>query len=119
MQFTKTIKMALMSTEGECAILRARSTVQRFPVVEWRQRMEDFRRRSVAMSRGVAGKNTFRTSDCDGGGSFVRLASTKIGTQSIKHSPSSQLGTRTACTRRQARERQDPQFLQASGVNVQ
>lgn len=48
-------------------MLRARSAVQRFPVVEWRQRMEDFHRRSIGMSRGLAGANAFRTSDCDGG----------------------------------------------------
>ncbi|EKM55582.1 glycosyltransferase family 5 protein [Phanerochaete carnosa HHB-10118-sp] len=66
-QLTKTVKMALKSTEEERAMLRARSAVQRFPVVEWRQRMEDFHRRSIGMSRGAAGPNAFRTSDCDGG----------------------------------------------------
>lgn len=65
-QFTKTIKIALKSTEEERALLRARSAVQRFPVVEWRQRMEDFHRRSINVSRGLAGANAFRTSDCDG-----------------------------------------------------
>lgn len=65
-QFTKTIKLALKSTEAERALLRARSAVQRFPVVEWRQRMEDFHRRSINTSRGVAGPNAFRESDCDG-----------------------------------------------------
>jgi alpha-1,3-glucan synthase len=54
-QLTKTIKLALKSTNEERAILRARSAVQRFPVVEWRQRLEDFQRRSIAMSRAVAG----------------------------------------------------------------
>lgn len=67
-QLTKTIKMALKSTEEERAMLRARSAVQRFPVVEWRQRMEDFHKRSIGISRGVAGSNAWRTSDCDGGG---------------------------------------------------
>lgn len=67
-QLTKTIKMALKSTEEERAILRARSAVQRFPVVEWRQRMEDFHKRSIHASRGLAGPNAFRMSDCDGGG---------------------------------------------------
>ncbi|KAG8911787.1 Cell wall alpha-1,3-glucan synthase ags1, partial [Tulasnella sp. 417] len=43
-QFGKTIKLALKSTEEERAILRARSAVQRFPVVEWRQKTEDFHR---------------------------------------------------------------------------
>lgn len=66
-QFTKTIKMALKSTEEERAILRARSAVQRFPVVEWRQRMEDFHKRSIYVSRSAAGPNAFRASDCDGG----------------------------------------------------
>jgi alpha-1,3-glucan synthase len=67
-QLTKTIKMALKSTEEERAILRARSAVQRFPVVEWRQRIEDFHRRSIVTSRGIAGMNAWRESDCDGGG---------------------------------------------------
>ncbi|KAG5645233.1 hypothetical protein DXG03_006650 [Asterophora parasitica] len=67
-QLTKTIKLALKSTEEERAILRARSAVQRFPVVEWRQRMEDFHKRSIGMSRSVAGPNAWRESDCDGGG---------------------------------------------------
>lgn len=66
-QLTKTIKMALKSTEEERAMLRARSAVQRFPVVEWRQRTEDFHRRSIQISRAIAGPNAFRASDCDGG----------------------------------------------------
>lgn len=65
-QFTKTIKAALKSSEEERALLRARSAVQRFPVVEWRQRMEDFHRRSINTSRHLAGANAFRASDCDG-----------------------------------------------------
>jgi len=68
-QLTKTIKMALKSTEEERAILRARSAVQRFPVVEWRQRMEDFHKRSIIASRGIAGSNAWRESDCDGASS--------------------------------------------------
>lgn len=67
-QLTKTIKMALKSTEEERAILRARSALQRFPVVEWRQRTEDFHKRSIGVSRGEAGSNAWRESDCDGGG---------------------------------------------------
>lgn len=59
--------MALKSTEEERAILRARSALQRFPVVEWRQRIEDFHRRSITTSRNIAGVNTWRESDCDGG----------------------------------------------------
>ena len=66
-QFTKTIKMALKSSEEERALLRARSAVQRLPVIEWRQRMEDFHSRSIGMSRGLAGSNAFRITDCDGG----------------------------------------------------
>ncbi|OSX65248.1 glycosyltransferase family 5 protein [Postia placenta MAD-698-R-SB12] len=62
-QLTKTVKMALKSTEEERAMLRARSAVQRFPVVEWRQRMEDFHKRSIQMSRNVAGSNAWRPSD--------------------------------------------------------
>lgn len=66
-QLTKTIKMALKSTEEERAILRARSALQRFPVVEWRQRMEDFHKRSIKTSRGLANENAWRESDCDNG----------------------------------------------------
>lgn len=62
-QLTKTIKMALKSTEEERAILRARSAVQRFPVVEWRQRMEDFHSRSVLASRSIAAGNAWRPAD--------------------------------------------------------
>ncbi|KAF8625783.1 hypothetical protein AX15_005173 [Amanita polypyramis BW_CC] len=62
-QLTKTIKMALRSTEEERAILRARSAVQRFPVVEWRQRIEDFHRRSITTSRSAGGTNAWRPSD--------------------------------------------------------
>ncbi|KAH9842609.1 glycoside hydrolase family 13 and glycosyltransferase family 5 protein [Rhodofomes roseus] len=64
-QLTKTIKMALKSTEEERAMLRARSAVQRFPVVEWRQRMEDFHRRSIGTSRRQAGHNAWRPSDAE------------------------------------------------------
>ncbi|KAJ7777588.1 modular protein with glycoside hydrolase family 13 and glycosyltransferase family 5 domains [Mycena maculata] len=67
-QLTKTIKMALKSTEEERAVLRARSALQRFPVVEWRQRIEDFHKRSINISRGNAGASAWRKSDCDGGG---------------------------------------------------
>lgn len=62
-QLTKTIKMALKSTEEERAILRARSAVQRFPVVERRQRMEDFHKRSINTSRQIAGSLAWRPSD--------------------------------------------------------
>lgn len=65
-QLTKTIKMALKSSQEERAILRARSAVQRFPVVEWRQRMEDLHKRSITTSRSLAGSNAWRASDCDG-----------------------------------------------------
>ena len=64
-QLTKTVKMALESTEEERAMLRARSAVQRFPVVEWRQRMEDFHRHSINTSRHVTGLNTWRPSDAE------------------------------------------------------
>lgn len=62
-QLTKTIKLALKSTEEERAILRARSAVQRFPVVEWRQRLEDFQRRSIIVSRATAGENAYAYED--------------------------------------------------------
>ncbi|KAI0302169.1 modular protein with glycoside hydrolase family 13 and glycosyltransferase family 5 domains [Russula brevipes] len=62
-QLSKTIKLALKSTEEERAILRARSAVQRFPVVEWRQRMEDFHKRSINASRHLAAHDAWRPSD--------------------------------------------------------
>ena len=64
-QFSKTIKLALKSTHEERAVLRARSAVQRFPVVEWRQRMEDFHKRSINTSRDHAGADAWRASDCE------------------------------------------------------
>ncbi|TFY55439.1 hypothetical protein EVG20_g9317, partial [Dentipellis fragilis] len=67
-QLSKTIKLALKSSEEERALLRARSAVQRFPVVEWRQRMEDFHKRSIGVSRGVAGHDAWRPSDGMKGG---------------------------------------------------
>lgn len=63
-QLSKTIKLALASSKEERAILRARSAVQRFPVVEWRQKMEDFHKRSIVTSRHLAGDNAWRESDC-------------------------------------------------------
>jgi hypothetical protein len=62
-QPSKTIKLALKSMQDERAILRARSAVQRFPVVEWCQQMEDMHRRSVPTSRHLAGPNVWRESD--------------------------------------------------------
>ncbi|KAJ3781651.1 glycoside hydrolase family 13 and glycosyltransferase family 5 protein [Lentinula aff. detonsa] len=62
-QLRKSIRMALGSGEGERKRMRARSAVQRFPVVEWRQRMEEFHRRSVSVSREEAGENAWRESD--------------------------------------------------------
>jgi alpha-1,3-glucan synthase len=62
-QLSKSIKLALKSTKEERAILRARSAAQRFPVVEWRQRMEDFHKRSINASRHSAGYNSWRQSD--------------------------------------------------------
>ncbi|KIK33408.1 glycosyltransferase family 5 protein [Suillus luteus UH-Slu-Lm8-n1] len=37
---------------------------QRFPVVEWRQRMEDMHRRSILASRELAASNAWREADC-------------------------------------------------------
>jgi len=66
-QLTKTIKLALKSTNEERAILRARSAVQRFPVVEWRQRLEDFQKRSINASRHGAGENAWGFDQVDSG----------------------------------------------------
>lgn len=55
--------MVLKSTEGEGAILRARLAVQRFPVVEWCQRMEDFHRRSIITIRQIASSLARRPSN--------------------------------------------------------
>lgn len=63
-QLSKTIKLALGSSTEERAILRARSAVQRFPVVEWRQKIEDFHKRSIVTSRHLAGEDAWRESDC-------------------------------------------------------
>ncbi|KNF03549.1 hypothetical protein PSTG_03077 [Puccinia striiformis f. sp. tritici PST-78] len=54
-QFAKTIKAALKSTNEERAVLRARSALQRFPVLEWRSRMENMHRRTIKASRKYAG----------------------------------------------------------------
>ncbi|KAK4686309.1 hypothetical protein P7C73_g3822, partial [Tremellales sp. Uapishka_1] len=51
--------LGLMPGWEERAILRARSAVQRFPVVEWRQRLEDFQRRSITVSRAMAGEHAW------------------------------------------------------------
>jgi alpha-1,3-glucan synthase len=64
-QFGKTIKKALKSTTKERQLLRARSAVQRFPVVEWRQRTEDFHKRSINASRRIAGADAWRKTDGD------------------------------------------------------
>ena len=64
-QFGKTIKKALKSTQKERQLLRARSAVQRFPVVEWRQRTEDFHKRSINASRRIAGSDAWRQADGD------------------------------------------------------
>ena len=64
-QFKKTIKAALKSTQKERQLLRARSAVQRFPVVEWRQRTEDFHKRSINASRREAGADAWRRTDGD------------------------------------------------------
>ena len=66
-QLGRTIKMALKSTEEERQLLRARSAVQRFPVVEWRQRTEDFHSRSITASRSIAGAKAWRQADGDSG----------------------------------------------------
>ncbi|KAI9613753.1 hypothetical protein KEM48_003646 [Puccinia striiformis f. sp. tritici PST-130] len=50
-----TIKAALKSTNEERAVLRARSALQRFPVLEWRSRMENMHRRTIKASRKYAG----------------------------------------------------------------
>ncbi|KAF9265419.1 glycoside hydrolase family 13/glycosyltransferase family 5 protein [Marasmius fiardii PR-910] len=65
-QLTKTIKMAIKSPEEERTILRARSAVQRFPVVEWRQKIEDFHKHSIKVSRNIAGPDAWRPG-CDKG----------------------------------------------------
>ena len=73
-QFRKTIKRALKSTQQERQLLRARSAVQRFPVVEWRQRTEDFHKRSINASRREAGSDAWRKTDGD-----------QLGMQPIQH----------------------------------
>ncbi|KAL7416221.1 putative alpha-1,3-glucan synthase [Mrakia frigida] len=62
-QLQKTIKLALKSTEQERAVLRARSAVQRFPVLEWRGRMEIFQKKAIRASRKGAGTHAYDYSD--------------------------------------------------------
>ncbi|KAI9466337.1 glycoside hydrolase family 13 and glycosyltransferase family 5 protein [Lactarius psammicola] len=86
-QLSKTIKLALKSTEEERAILRARSAVQRFPVVEWRQRMEDFHKRSIHASRGLAGHDAWRPSDGATGVHQADPSQPDWDAQSVQNSP--------------------------------
>ncbi|WAQ90638.1 hypothetical protein PtA15_13A37 [Puccinia triticina] len=60
-QFAKTLRAALECPEEERAVLRARSVHQRFPVLEWRIKMEDIHARSVRASRKYAGRLTMNT----------------------------------------------------------
>ncbi|BEJ00050.1 hypothetical protein CcaverHIS631_0410920 [Cutaneotrichosporon cavernicola] len=105
-QFTKTIKLALKSTEEERAILRARSAVQRFPVVEWRQRLEDFQKRSITMSRSLAGEHAWGWEFADPNGpprsSMLPSRDSMISLQQSNRpgSPDSQLSVAAADTRR-------------------
>ena len=62
-QLARTIKMALKSTEQERQLLCARSAVQRFPVVEWHQRTEDFHSRSINASRSFTGSKAWRKTE--------------------------------------------------------
>ena len=62
-QLQKTIKLALKSSEKERAVLRARSAVQRFPVIEWRGRIEMFQKKSIRASRKGAGSHAYDYSD--------------------------------------------------------
>ncbi|CED84111.1 alpha--glucan synthase [Phaffia rhodozyma] len=62
-QLQKTIKLALKSSEQERAVLRARSAVQRFPVLEWRQRTEILQKRSIRASRKGAGSHAYDYSE--------------------------------------------------------
>jgi len=57
-QFRIALKAALKSSKEQRAILRARAAVQRFPVLEWRQRTEDLHRRAVLASRQINRKNS-------------------------------------------------------------
>ena len=66
-QFGKTIKKVLKSTQKERQLLRAHSAVQRFPVIEWRQRTEDFHK-SINASRKITGQNAWRKTDGDTSG---------------------------------------------------
>ncbi|KAH7908597.1 glycoside hydrolase family 13/glycosyltransferase family 5 protein [Hygrophoropsis aurantiaca] len=75
-QLSKAIKLALKSTEKERAVLRSRSAIQRFPVVAWRQRLEDMHRRSVQASRDHAGSNAWREADCGSSNVYPLLETT-------------------------------------------
>ena len=63
----RTVKIALKSTKRERQLPRARSAVQRSPVVERHQRTEDFHSRSIRASRSIAGPEAWRKTDGDSG----------------------------------------------------
>ncbi|KZT42041.1 glycoside hydrolase family 13/glycosyltransferase family 5 protein [Sistotremastrum suecicum HHB10207 ss-3] len=86
-QLSRTIKLALKSSQEERAMLRARSAVQRFPVVEWRHRTEDFHRRSIQTSRNIAEGNAWRASDCDGGGPRLAIPGLETEDWDPEHQP--------------------------------
>jgi len=62
-QLSRTVKTALKSTEQVRQLLPARSAVQRFPVVGWRQRAEDFYSRSITASGSIVGSKAWRKTD--------------------------------------------------------
>ena len=53
-QLSRTIKVALKSTERERQLLRPRSAVQRFPVVEWRTLPRSFKTQCSPLQEGNA-----------------------------------------------------------------
>jgi alpha-1,3-glucan synthase len=57
--------MVLRSTEEECAVLRARSAVQRFCIIGRHPRMEDFHRRSANLSRRLADSEAWSKKLCN------------------------------------------------------
>lgn len=65
-QLSKSIKLALRSTEEERAELRARSALQRFPVMEWCLLTHKFHRRAVVASRSRSGDCIWKPNDCTG-----------------------------------------------------
>ncbi|CAH7686420.1 hypothetical protein BY996DRAFT_4584668 [Phakopsora pachyrhizi] len=64
-QFIKAIKSAMSSSEEDRALLRARSLHQRFPVLEWRFKLQDMHLRAIKASRKYSKRLPLRTENLE------------------------------------------------------